>query len=305
MLATLLPEPPFYFPMRHGRYDVAPGLMKFVKDLGGGDADARAFQIDSTFDRFRAAKLASRGERPGKYVCSSDLSDAVAGEIAAFVVSRLITEYPSRFARDGASLRCALTGETLALDSGQVTTTLDALACQVQEDLAIVSTSPDGKHWLSYAHICLPNGWAPAEKIGRSFAAIHEPVAGMTEMNRREEEFANIMVRATDGLVRFAWGVTFDDELNHHPDRSRTVFDPSRPRAFLRVERQTIWGFPRRGAALFTIRTYLYDCADLRRDPATRQPLVAALRSMSPESLVYKGLAPHADDLIKWLERAG
>jgi hypothetical protein len=121
----------------------------------------------------------------------------------------------------------------------------------------------------------------------------------MAEMNRRGEEFVNIMTRATDGLVRFAWGVTFDDRLNHHPDKPRGAFDPANPKAWLRVERQTIWGFPARGAALFTIRTYLYDCNDLRRE--IREPLVAALLSMSPESRVYKGLGRGFDELVRWL----
>jgi hypothetical protein len=103
--------------------------------------------------------------------------------------------------------------------------------------------------------------------------------------------------------VRFAWGVTFDDRLNHHPDKPRTPFDLRDPKAFLRVERQTIWGFPARGAALFTIRTYLYDLNDLRRDPATRDPLIAALLSMSPESRAYKGLTDHFDPLVRWLSQ--
>jgi hypothetical protein len=111
------------------------------------------------------------------------------------------------------------------------------------------------------------------------------------------------MVNATDGLVRFAWGVTFDDALNHHPDHPRTPFDPRRPRAFLRVERQTIWGFPSVAAALFTIRTYLYDCDALRRDPATRDPLVSALHTMPEASRRYKGLSD-ADGVIAWLEAA-
>jgi hypothetical protein len=196
---------------------------------------------------------------------------------------------------------CALTNETLSIGHGHVPRALDALACQVQEDLAIVSTSPERGHWLSAAHVCFPNGWAPGEKAGHSFAGVHEPVAGMAEMNRRGEEFVNIMTRATDGLVRFAWGVTFDDELNHHPDKPRTRFDPANPRAFLRVERQTIWGFPSVAASLFTIRTYLYDLADLRRDPATRDPLIAALHTMSPGSRAYKGLAESFDPLVDWL----
>ena len=309
--ARSLPPPPFYFPLRHGRYDVAPGLNRFGKDLDGGAADQKLFQIDHMFHEFHAQKLASRAERLDKYVCASDLADETLREISDFIVRRLVTEHTGAFSEyhEGRArhLHCALTGKTVAfthdmqLVSGGYENTFDALACQVQEDLAIVSTSPARGHWLSAVHVCFPNGWAPAEKVGHSFAAIHEPVAGMADMNRRGEEFVSIMTRATEGLVRFAWGVTFDDRLNHHPDKPRTPFDPSNPRAFLRVERQTMWGFPSPGAALFTIRTYLYDCDSLRRDAATRDPLVAALRSMSPESRAYKGLAGDFDPLLEWL----
>jgi hypothetical protein len=202
-----------------------------------------------------------------------------------------------------------LTGDRLAFDAetrlvrqnGRYVDALDALACQVQEDLAVVSVD-GGRHWLSAAHVCLPNGWAPADKIGRPFADVHEPVAGMAEMNRRGDEFARVMVGAVDGLVRFAWGVTFDDALNHHPDRPRTPFDPAQPRAFVRVERQTIWGLPAVGAALFTIRTYVYDVEQFRADPALRGPLAAALRAMTDESRSYKGLGEHFGELLAWVE---
>jgi dimethylamine monooxygenase subunit A len=306
-----LPSPPFYFPLRHGRYDVAPGLNRFGKELGGGDADAKLFQFDDTFWQFRNEKLAARAVSFDRYACVADLSHDTLAEVSRFVLERLEAEHPTLFLaeqdRTGTRLHCALTRETIDFDheldlaGGPYANALDALACQVQEDLAIVRTSGE-RHWLSAAHVCLPNGWSPAEKVGCSFAGIHEPVAGMAEMNRRGEEFARIMVGATDGLVRFAWGVTFDDRLNHHPALPRTPFDPAGPRAFLRVERQTIWGFPARGAALFTIRTYLYDCEDIRRDPSTREPLVAALKSMPDASRVYKGLGNHADGLIAWLE---
>ena len=303
-----LPEPPFYFPLRHGRYDVAPGLNRFGKDLGGSPADQKLFQFDRTFPHFRTEKLASRAEDLGKYVCFSDLPSETLADAIAFIARRLAAEHPSLFHETRGGLHCALTGETIALEPTDAA--LDALACQVQEDLAIVSTSPQGGrgHWLAAAHVCFPNGWAPGEKVGHTFAAVHEPVAGMADMNRRGEEFVRIMTAATDGLVRFAWGVTFDDRLNHHPGKPRTPFDPNHPCAFLRVERQTIWGLPahgphnERGASLFTIRTYLYDLNDLRRDPGTRDPLVAALISMSPESRAYKGLADHFDQLIRWLQ---
>ena len=299
----MLTRPPFYFPLRHGRYDVAPGLTKFGRQPTSSPADAHVFQLDSEFARFRAVKESSTESMTEQYVCARDLRRPHAAEAVEFIVRRLTAEHPDHFVIENRTLECRLTGDRISLSADPVAT-LDLLGLQVQEDYAIVSTSGD-RHWLSYTHVCLPNGWAPAEKVGGSFAAVHEPVAGMAEMNRRGAEFATIMVRATEGLVRFAWGVTFDDELNHHPARPRTPFDPQHPRAFLRVERQTVWGFPRVGAALFTIRTYLYDCDAMRRDPATRDPLVAALRTMPQPSLEYKGLAPFRNDLVRWLTAGG
>jgi hypothetical protein len=294
-------------------------LIRFGKPLGGGEADGHVFQLDATFPRYLRAKLAARAERLGKYFQTSALSCDVRRRVCRFIVDRLVTEHPSLFQFRNGVLECALTGERLDFDpemelrsvktSEPITPAyicaLDALATQVQEDLAVVSASPRS-HWLSALHLCFPNAWAAEDKIGRTFALIHEPVAGMEAMNRQSDALVETMLNATDGFVRFAWGVTWDDELNHHPQappdakRARR-FDPAAPRALLRVERQIIWGFPEVSSALFTIRTYLYDCAEIRRDAPRRDALVAALRSMSPESAAYKGIIESRDELVKWL----
>src|SRR4051812_39158329 len=185
-------EPTFYVPFRHGRYDVAPGLVKFGK--GDCAADAHVCQLDMTFEDVRRVKMAVRGEDLGKYYCTHELSEDVRREVTSFIVRRLV-EHPQWFGEatvgDSRKLQCALTGERLRFDQrmrligagGAYVDALDALACQVQEDRGVVST--DGtRHWLSAAHVCLPNGWAPGEKVGGTFAGIHEPVAGMGEMNR-------------------------------------------------------------------------------------------------------------------------
>jgi hypothetical protein len=52
---------------------------------------------------------------------------------------------------------------------------------------------------------------------------------------------------------------------------------------------------------VFPIRTYLSGCAELRRDEQQRRQLVAAIESMTPASLQYKGLAECRDDLLRWL----
>jgi hypothetical protein len=299
-----LPSPARYFPIRGGRYEVAAGLAKLGKSFGNGDADGHVFQMDRDWPRYREAKRVARGERLGKYYQTHQFEPAVEARVVGFIADRLVLEHPRFFARRGSGLHCSLTGEEVALDrpGGGYASPLDALASQVQEDVAVVSTDAAGRNWLSALHLCFPNRWAAEEKIGREFVTIHEPVAGIGAVNARAGELVRMMVAATEGLVRFAWGITFDDRLNQHPESPPAEFDPRRPTAFVRVERQTIWGFPEVGAALFTIRTYLLNVRDVRQNPEERGQLAAAVRSMPEASLAYKGLAPAKEAMLAWLE---
>jgi hypothetical protein len=103
-------------------------------------------------------------------------------------------------------------------------------------------------------------------------------------------------------FVRFAWGVATDAELNHHPrnEFKGREFDPQNPELYLRIERQTITSFPFAGGALFTIRTYLLNCAT-EISPTERTALVSAIESMTPESLAYKGLERTREEIVRWL----
>src|SRR3954451_9336305 len=75
-------SPARYLPFAHGRYDVAPGLSRFGRDFGNGEADCQVFQIDSDFPRYRAVKLAARAERLDKYFVTHELADEVATAVA-------------------------------------------------------------------------------------------------------------------------------------------------------------------------------------------------------------------------------
>ncbi|MBM3278545.1 MAG: DUF3445 domain-containing protein [Candidatus Handelsmanbacteria bacterium] len=183
----------------------------------------------------------------------------------------------------------------------------DALACQVCEDLAVVCRRPDGGDWLATVHLCSPNHWAAEEKVGRPFAQVHAPVAGMGPLNQRSSDLVRAMIERGP-YVRFAWGLGTDTRLNHHPEPPRGIspenwqgryFDPEHPRLFLRLERQVLRGFTQEEAALFTIRTYFRDCD--RLSPGERTQLRLALLSMTPETLIYKGLTAHRDAILEWL----
>ena len=319
--ARELGAPACYLPFLNGRYEVAAGLSRLGKDFGNGPADARVFQIDNQFDHYRATKLRSRYDRLAKYYCTAEMAAAVHSTVVRWVVERLTDEYPNLFRSEtigeGEVLDCALTGERLGIDnSGKLLAVagqrlnpryadaFDALACQVQEDLAVVRLDARGHDQLVAVHLCFPNHWAAEQKVGRDFVAVHGPVAGFGPLAAKSEVLVRMMLEARQGLVRFAWGVGTDDGLNQHPEgaTARRAFDAASPRAFVRVERQVIWGLSEVSAAVFTIRTYHVDCAEVREDPALRQSLVSAIESMTPEQLRYKGLDPWAQELVRWLK---
>ena len=319
-----------YFPLSKGVYDVKPGLIAFGTDLGNGAADRQLFQIDDYYTSYRNAKLVAREERLGKYYQVDRYSSLLARTLAAFIAARLATEHPQVFvlstASDGHMLHCRLSGERLRFDdewqlTGESTrpqrgpayvSALDALACQLQEDLTVVCREA-GENWLAALHLCFPGHWSAEAKIGRDFATVHRPVPGMERTNRNAHEIVDAMIDHGP-YVRFVWGLSTDSRLNHHPEPPNSLpsgeraawqgrhFDPADPRLFLRVERQVIWGVPQDHAALFAIRTYLSDIGPMRRDRWRRDKLCAALRSMSVESLRYKGIAER-EAIINWLQQ--
>jgi len=317
-------EQNIYFPLEKGQYQVSPGLHAFGTDFGNGNADGLIFQFDENFEHYRQTKLASRSESLEKYYCMGELDPHKKSIINRFIVQQLCHESPELFSYQNQNnqhyLYCRLTGETLVFDSQyqlsevqadsiSYTDGLDALAMQIQEDVALVEKPYVGHDRIIALHLCFPNHWAAKDKIGKSFLASHTPVPGMEKINQRAEQLLNSML--TKGpYVRFAWGLATDKYLNHHPLAPEGVdknlwqgrhFDPTDPQLYLRVERQLIHGFPAIDTFLFTIRTYFYDVARLKQSPARRQALQSALQSMSPETLRYKGLSENLPLIMEWL----
>jgi hypothetical protein len=318
-----------YLPMPSGRYQVAAGLHALGCDLGNGALDAKVFQIDVQWSRYRAQKLRARAERLDKYVCDSGLARVVERALTRQILDRLVEEYPPYFSMvagdaGGWVLHCALSGESLRFNAdldylgmGAETGSpqppygcaLDALACQVQEDMAITELDAQADR-LSALHLCFPNHWSPQDKIGRGFDALHEPVPGFEKIARQSRVLLRHLVDQGP-FVRFAWGLATDRRLNHHPDpppggteasawRGRR-FDLARPRLYVRVERQVMLGMPQVGAFLFTVRTYLEDVAGLTAHERIR--LRSAIASMDAQTLRYKGIEGWRDDILVWLQR--
>lgn len=296
---------PRYFPFLHGVYDVKAGIESLGRDHGNGDADGRAFQLDAHFPVYRACKLAAT-RQPARHILRDGLPPATERAVALWVADRLVAEHPGQFVFEGGNteagcLRCSLTSG--AIDLAAEDAPLDALALQVQCDWAVLELGEDGSNRVSYLHVAMPSGWPPEAKIGQPFDAIHRPVPHIEAINAKQAQIAKLMVNATRGAVRFAWTVTTDAALDHHPMRdadapaTTPLADHPAGDPLLRVERQVIWGFPKHRASLFTIRTYLYPLADL--DAPARGALAAAVAGMSEASLRYKNMDRPA--ILAWL----
>lgn len=266
---------PRYFPFMHGVYDVKAGITALGRDLGNGALDAQVFQVDEQFDVYRAAKQAA-ASNARCHILQDGFSAETRLTIEGWIIRRLEEEYPGRFGGR-------------PFDSG-----LDGVAMSIQADLAVLQVDERGGNRLAYLNVAMPSGWAPEEKIGKPFDRVHAPVPHIGPINAKQDAIARLMVNATRGAVRFAWTITTDSALNHHPERDRSIEHPTplpdHPpgEPLLRVERQVIWGFPEHLAALFLIRTYLYPFQALQTD--VRRALAQAVAGMSQASLSYKNM---------------
>ena len=318
-----------YFPLQNGRYEVKPGMMPLGSNFGN-HADSKLFQLDSNFDSYRKVKLAARKSCLSKYFQTSNYSDSVDEAVAKLIINRLTQEYPQYFnlVNEGEYLilQCQLTKETLYLnakfqllkyESADKTvfpdyiSTLDALAAQIQSDIVVISRNGDHDNWMSAIHLCYPNHWSAEEKIGKDFAQTHLPVAGIEKINKRAKAIVNTMIQRKP-MVRFAWGLSTDTRLNHHPQPPFDIglnqwqgrnFDIENPSLFLRIERQVMWGLSENDAAIFTIRTYFRDCRTIKKDIELNKKLSSAIESMTPESLKYKGLTKTKNDILTWFNQ--
>ena len=164
--------------------------------------------------------------------------------------------------------------------------------------------------WLAVA---LPSHWAPEDKLGRHFSAVHAPVAD----NRLITGAAAQLIQLVTGpqrWERFVWTFSAQPRLHAHPAR----VDPARWPAGLdvhsiaantwwRTERQTfipVLGLPAGGRqAVFTIRVDSAPLA-LAFDRAAHAARVHdALASMSDAVLAYRGLGAVQVPLLQWLAR--
>lgn len=180
------------------------------------------------------------------------------------------------------------------------------LSLAFAEDFAVVSAADACVPWMA---VSLPSFWAPEEKVGRPFTAIHAPVA---DSQLLQSAGSALMQLVSDGQAweRFVWTITPHSRLHAHPHRvdprgwqgPLPVGTDIAQRAWWRTERQTFLPVSQRELSVFTIRVEMTPLAKALQSPLQARRLHEALSSMTPAVLDYRGLTPVRDALLTWLD---
>ena len=308
---------PFDFTAVSSPFRMQPGLRRLA-------AGAQQLTPNRLGDRALVEKLAVLATHADQALLSAEGFDATPSLHA--LATHAAAEHPDAFAWDGADhwqahhLGWSLQRGTPVGDGpAEVGTCLRALpatwrtaallALAFAEDFAVIDGATARIPWLA---VCLPSHWAPEDKIGRHFAQVHAPVADNQMLITASDHLARL-VTGTERWERFVWTITHRPTLSQHPQRCDTApwtsdanAEALAALAFFRTERQTFIPLPAHAQAIFTIHVEMQPLAQAIALPAHASQLHAALASMSPAVLAYRGLSDVRDRLLAWLAmRAG
>jgi Protein of unknown function (DUF3445). len=182
----------------------------------------------------------------------------------------------------------------------------DSLELAFEEDLAVLDGATGTLPWLC---VCVPSHWAPEDKLGLDFTALHAPVADNAALISASRQLV-ALVTAGERWERIVWTLSPSGRYDQHPQRQgRTPWPPAQdPDAFagqcwLRAERQTFFPVGQgTRQAVFTIRVMLQPLIDSIEAPWQAGRLRDSLASMSPAVLAYKNLTAAREPLLRWLD---
>ncbi len=172
-----------------------------------------------------------------------------------------------------------------------------------EEDFAVIDAASGHVPFMAVA---LPSFWAPEEKVGRHFTAIHAPVADNKMLLHAASALMNIVSR-DERWERFVWTITPHPHLHAHPQRvaierwSGIDLDTLADSAYWRTEHQAFLPLPTLRQAVFTIHVQLQRLGSGLHNHQRAQAVHNALATMSPAVLAYRGLTEVREPLLRWL----
>ena len=180
-----------------------------------------------------------------------------------------------------------------------------SLELAFEQDFAVLDGDSATLPWLC---VCNPSHWAPEDKLGLHFAALHARVADSAALLAASRQLVQL-VTAGECWERFVWTVSPSCRYDQHPRRHPRTRWPSADdvesfaaNCFLRTERQTFFPVGQgTRQAVFTIQVSLQPLAQALNTSADARRLHDAIASMSQTVLDYKNLAEARAPLLSWL----
>ena len=133
---------------------------------------------------------------------------------------------------------------------------------------------------------CVHSSWNDGEKVGKSLAELHEPIADNEALLRASD---GIMRAMTSGQSyhRYTWGISSLDGYSNHPLYDKPEFDSLDDLTF-RVEHERTMTVIKDTTAVFLIHVDIYPLKEVLK---TDFGLIkGAIDSMSESVLQYKNL---------------
>jgi len=155
------------------------------------------------------------------------------------------------------------------------------LGLAIEDDVVIMH-----KGKLEACFVAFPSSWNAGEKVGKTLAELHEPIADN-----------EALVRASDGIMRamtsgqsyhrYTWGISSLDGYSNHPLYEKPEFDSLDDLTF-RVEHERTMTVTEGTTAVFLIHVDIYPLKEVLK---TDFGLIkGAIDSMTDSVLEYKNL---------------
>ncbi|MCD6052598.1 MAG: hypothetical protein K0Q55_4016, partial [Verrucomicrobia bacterium] len=178
-----------------------------------------------------------------------------------------------------------------------------ALGRNLETDILVLKVEGQTPPRLVAGCVCFPSSWNLEEKMGQPMDFIHESVPGLNaSVGRSVSTFLN-KLRPDVAWLRANWGLAAVGERNMHPARGlpRLRAPLTLDEVWLRIEDQALVGLPDNNGVLFGIRLTTHPLRGVIQNPAARQGLSRALRTMPDAMIEYKGLSAAKESLITLL----